>query len=118
VIPTTNKNLIQKLTMQEFYVWLGCIFFLACYEGIPDRELWWSTKPIDMFDGALFQLHAYMPKKRFLEITYSIQYSDQPAPILFVYKFHQVRQMIYEFNKHYEQEYMPSWMNCIDESMN
>ncbi len=71
-----------------------------------------------MFDGAPFRLHAYMPKKRFLKITYSIQYTDQLAPILFVDKFHEVCQMIYEFNKHYEQEYTPSWMNCINESMN
>ena len=118
VIPATNKNLIQNINLQEFYVWLGCIFFMACYEGVPDRELWWSTKPIDMFDGAPFRLNAYMQKKRFLEITYMIQYTDQTPPILFVDKFHEVRQMIYEFNKHYEQEYTPSWMNCIDESMN
>ncbi len=60
VIPTTNMNLVNKMTLHEFYVWLGCIFFMACYEGIPHRELWWSTKAIDMFDGVLFRLNAYM----------------------------------------------------------
>ncbi len=118
VIPATNKNLIQNINLQKFSIWLGCIFFMACYEGVPDRELWWSTKPIDMFDGAPFRLNAYMQKKRFLKISYMIQYTDQTPPILFVDKFHEVRQMVYKFNKHYEQEYTPSWMNCIDESMN
>ncbi len=54
MIPATNKNLIQNINLQEFYIWLGCIFFMACYEGVPDRELWWSMKPIDMFNGAPF----------------------------------------------------------------
>ena len=61
-----------------------------------------------MFEGAPFRLNAYMQKKRFLEITYMIQYTDQTPPILFVDKFHEVRQMINKFNKHYEQEYTPS----------
>mgnify|MGYP007027707777 FL=1 len=53
-IPMTNKGLAKKVDLQEFYVFLGCIFFMSCYQGIPDRDLWWSTKPIDMFDGAPF----------------------------------------------------------------
>ena len=118
VIPMTNKTLTTNMTLKEFYVWLGCLFFMACYEGVPDRDLWWSTKNIDMFDGAPFRLNAYMTKKRFKEITASIQYTDQDAPLLFVDRFHEVRQMIYAFNQHYEQEYTPSWLNCVDESMN
>jgi hypothetical protein len=84
------------------------MFFMACYEGVPDRELWWSTKAIDMIDRAPFQLNAFMTKKRFLEITYTIQYTDKAAPLLFTNKFHEVWQMIEEFNKHYETEYTPS----------
>jgi hypothetical protein len=118
VIPETNKTLAMKMTLQEFYVWLGYMFFMACYKGVPDRDLWWSTKAIGMFDGAPFRLNAYMSKRHFLEITYAIQYMDKEAPILFVDRFHEVCQMIYEFNKHYEQEYTPSWLNCVDESMN
>jgi hypothetical protein len=118
VIPTTNKDLGKKMTLQEFYVWLGCMFFMACYEGVPNWELWWSTKAIDMFDGAPFQLNAFMTKKCFLKITYAIQYTNKAAPLLFTNKFHEVRQMIKEFNKHYKTEYTPSWLNCIDKSMN
>jgi len=33
VIPATNQHLTEKLTLHEFYVWLGCRFFMACYEG-------------------------------------------------------------------------------------
>ena len=118
VIPTTNKTLANELTWGEFYVWLGCIFFMACYEGIPDRDLWWSSKAIDMFDRAPFRLNTYMSLRRFRDITAAIQYTDKEAPLLFTDRFHEVRQMIDAFNHHYEQNYSPSWMNCIDESMN
>jgi hypothetical protein len=35
-----------------------------------------------------------------------------------LFDFHEVRQMIDAFNKHYESEYSPSWLSCIDELMN
>ncbi|KAL3802289.1 hypothetical protein ACHAWO_002137 [Cyclotella atomus] len=47
-----------KLTISEFYKWLGCQFFMACYEGISDRTPWWSSKKVDMFDGT--SLNEYM----------------------------------------------------------
>ena len=53
IIPETNKFLGTSMTLQEFYVWLGCIFYMACFEGVGNRVEWWSTTPIDMFKGAL-----------------------------------------------------------------
>ena len=32
-------------------------------------------------------------------------------------QFHDVRQMIEGLNDHYDGEYVPSWLNCFDESM-
>ncbi len=52
-----------------------------------------------------------MTMRRFKEITSAIQYTDKEVPLLFIDKFHKVRQMIYTFNQHYEQEYTPSWIN-------
>ena len=65
LIPMTNKEHSKKMDLQEFYVFLGCIFFMACHNGVPDWEMWWSTKPIDMFGGAPFWLNAYMSRKCF-----------------------------------------------------
>ena len=63
IIPETNKHLVGTvLTLQEFYVWLGCIFYMACFEGIGNCDNWWSLAPIDMFMGAPFCLNAYMSK--------------------------------------------------------
>jgi hypothetical protein len=118
VIPMTNKELSNKMSLQEFYVFLGCIFFMVCYDGITDRDLWWSLKPVDMFERALFHLNAYMTRNQFKEIIQSIHYMDKIAPLIFVDCFHEVHQMIDAFNDHYAIGYRPSWLNCINESMN
>jgi hypothetical protein len=118
VIPMTNKELSNKMSIQEFYVFLGCIFFVACYDGITNRDLWWSSKPVNMFDGAPFHINTYMTKNQFKEIIQSIHYTDKVAPLFFVDHFHEVRQMIDAFNDHYVKGYQPSWLNCIDKLMN
>ena len=118
IIPQTNKNLGTPIDLHEFYVWLGCIFYMACFQGIGDRNDWWSSSPIDQFKGAPFRLNGYMSKVRFIDITGALQYTDQVEPMLFQDRFHEVRQMIDAFNEHYEREYSPAWLSCLDESMN
>ena len=119
IIPTTNLYLEgEELTIREFYCWLGCWLFMSCYEGIEDRRLWWAEAPIDMYDGAPFRLGAYMSRNRFEAITTAIRYTDKDAPTDFEDRFHDVRQMIDEFNEFMAEEYSPSWINCLDESMN
>jgi hypothetical protein len=73
LIPATNEMLEgNAMDLQEFYVFLGCHFFMASSEGVSDRNLWWSSKPVDMFDGAPFRLNNFMSKKRFLAISLAI----------------------------------------------
>ncbi|KAL7487057.1 hypothetical protein ACHAW6_012664 [Cyclotella cf. meneghiniana] len=37
VIPATNKKLNRDpLALSKFYAYLGCHFFIACFEGISD----------------------------------------------------------------------------------
>jgi hypothetical protein len=121
IIPETNKHLGTAMTLQEFYVWLGCIFYLACFQGISNRNKWWSSALINQFKGAPFVwLKAYISKTRFLDIIGigAIRYTDQAQPLLFKDRFHKVRAMISAFNKHYEREYSPAWLSCLNESMN
>jgi len=118
IIPKTNQNLGTPINLQEFYVWLGCIFYMACFQSIGDCDQWWSLAPIDQFKGAPFRLNAYISKTRFTDITGAIQYTDKAEPLLFVDRFHDVRQMIEAFNEHYERQYSPTWISCLDESMN
>ena len=54
VIPATNAKITHKITLSEFYIWLGCNFFMACFEGMANQEDWWSKLDIDMRKGAPF----------------------------------------------------------------
>ena len=47
LIPATNNEIEgDALTISELYVYLGCHFFVAYFEGISNRRLLWSSKPI------------------------------------------------------------------------
>ncbi len=118
IIPQTNQNLGMPINLQEFYVWLGCIFYMARWQGIGDLDEWWSSDPIDQFKGAPFRLNAYMSKVQFKDITGAIRYTDKADSLLFVDKFHEVCQMIEVFNEHYVREYSPVWISCLNKSMN
>ena len=118
LIPATNNEIEgDALTLSQFYVYLGCHFFMACFEGISDRRLWWSSKPITIEEGAPFRLQEYISLRRFNAITSAIRYTDKSPPS-FLDRFHEVRQMIESFNDHYAEGYSPSWLSCLDESMN
>ena len=49
-----------NMTLQDFYVWLGCHLFMAGFEGIKNNNMWWSEKTIDIFEGVPFRLSEYM----------------------------------------------------------
>ena len=70
-----------------------------------------------MFEGAPFRLSEYMSGRRFQNIGTSIRYTNIELPA-FLDWFHDVGQMIEAFNGHYDNEYIPSWLNCLDKSMN
>ena len=55
--------------------------------------------------------------RRFQNIGAAIRYTNIELPA-FLDRFHDVRQIIEGWNDHYEGEYVPSWLNCLDESMN
>ena len=43
LIPETNKGLVARpMDLNEFYIFLGCIFFMSCFIGIDNLEAWWS----------------------------------------------------------------------------
>ncbi len=41
IFPEINKHLQVPVTMQEFFVFLGCHFFMTCHQGVEDRDSWW-----------------------------------------------------------------------------
>ena len=66
------------LTIHEFFVFIGCIFFMACHPGVADRNQWWLSKDISPSEGAPFRLNLYMSKNSFKEIMGSLHYTSKP----------------------------------------
>ena len=117
VLPETNKYVSVEISLQEFFVFLGCLFFMACHPFDGRREVWWSREPIPAREGAPFCLNNYITRNRFKEIMRSIRYTSKPQPA-YEDKFHDVREMQDAWNLHMETNYSPAWWNCLDESMN
>ena len=59
-----------------------------------------------------------MSLQRLNAITAAIRYTNHPPPDAFVDRFHEVGQMINTFNDHYKENYIPSCLICLYESMN
>ena len=73
----TNKYIEgPNMTLQYFHVWLCCHLFMAGFEGIENNKMWWSEKPIDMFEGAPSRLSEYMSGRRFHNIGSAIRYTN------------------------------------------
>ena len=118
LIPATNEDISgEEINLKEFYVYLGCHFFMSCFEGISDRRLWWSPKPVSSQEGAPFWMQKYMALQQFIQITSDMRFKNKPSTS-FLDRFHDVRQMINNFNAHYLENYTPSWLSFLDESMN
>jgi hypothetical protein len=65
-IPATNQFIEgEKLTLCEFYQWLGCRFFMACFFGVNSMDLWRRQNPVNQIQGAPFRLNDVMSLKRF-----------------------------------------------------
>ena len=62
-------------------------------------------------------MQKYMELRWFISITSATRFTNKPSPS-FLDKFHDVRQMINNLNVHYLENYTPSWISCLDESMN
>ncbi|KAL7554463.1 hypothetical protein ACHAWF_019026 [Thalassiosira exigua] len=116
VIPETNKTLYPATDMTEMFRFFGAIFFMACHPGVPDRAMWWSKKEVSEKEGAPFRMNKWFTWDRFNDLMRHITYTDREVPG-FEDKFHEVRQMENVFNEHMEEEFDPSWMNTLDESM-
>ncbi len=121
VLPTINIHLFLHLTMQEFYKGLVCHFFMACFQGVDNQDEWWSQQPISMFESAPFRLSKFMTRNRFVDITCKIRFTDKDTPTVasngFIDWFHKVCQMLDAFNNHNNQNYVPSWISCLDKLM-
>ena len=82
IITMTNIHLKgDQLTLQEFHVWLGCQFYMACFVGEHDtRACCWSVMPVLLWEGAPHCLNVFIEHDGFEDISRALRLTDMPPP--------------------------------------
>ena len=115
MIPTMNQSMNNPGSYGEFLCWLGLWILMSTVDG-SNWWSFWSSKDINMFEGASFRLTQYMSRNCFEEILSAISYTNKHPPQM-LDKFWEIRELIDAWNDNMEAEFLPSWINAIDESM-
>ena len=59
VVPKTKEKLDDPLTYGELLRWIGLWLLMSTVDG-SDRRSFWSTKNVNIFEGAPFRLNMFM----------------------------------------------------------
>ena len=115
LIPDTNKGLSVPMDLQEYMQWVGCWIYMACWVGIESFRDWWSTTTPLMAKGAPFRLNCIMYRNRFDTILSALHFTNRE--VRYEDDFLQMRQLEKAWNQNMTQQFLPSWINVLDESM-
>ena len=119
IIPQTNIRLRQEkhcpVSYGEFLRWLGLWLLMATING-PDRTDFWSLGEVDCFVGAPLRLGSFMSRKWFEAILKALAITARQPPA-FRDHFWEVREIIEAWNANMTEQFTPSWVSCLDESM-
>ena len=115
LIPETNNGLSVPMDIQEYIQWVGCWLYMACWLGIESRWYWWSTTTPSMAKGAPFRLNLIMSRNRFDSILSALRFTNIEVP--YEDGFLQMRQLGEVWNQNMAQQFLPSWINVLHESM-
>ena len=92
ILVETNKKLKEPLSYGELIQWIGIWVLLSTVDG-PDRRSFWSSKDVDMYEGAPFRLSSLMTRNWFENILSAMMYTSNEPPV-YVDQFWEVRQLI------------------------
>ena len=114
----TSEKLVElghpPLAWGELIRRIGMWSFLSTMIGFK-RKWFWSMKEITLSSGAPHRLNSCTSGRRFEQITKLLQLTDKNVPA-FEDPFWEMRQLIDEWNERARENFMPSWVNCLDES--
>ena len=82
----------------------------------PDHRDFWSLGEVDCFVGAPMRLHNFMSRKRFKVILKALAITARQPPA-FRDRFWVVWEVLEAWNSNMMEQFTPSWVNCLDESM-
>ena len=118
ILPQTNQNLPhgeKPILYGEFLHWIGLWMLMGTIVG-PQRREFWATSPIDAFHGVPLHLGIWMTRTRFEAILSALTFTDIASPT-FIDKFWEVGQMVAVWGMNMKDNFIPGYMNCLDESM-
>ena len=114
LIPETNKGLRDEMCYGEFLQFMGILLKISTTVG-HDRRSFWSKYSEDTRNTP-FKLNDVMSKGRFESILNQLKFTSNPCPT-YRDRFWEIRQMIHEWNKNMDDQFISSWCTCLDESM-
>ena len=82
----------------------------------PDHHDFWSLGEVDCFVGAPMRLHNFMSRKCFKVILKALAITARQPPA-FRDHFWEVREVLEAWNSNMTEQFTPSWVSCLDESM-
>ena len=95
--------------------WVGCWLYMACWVGIDSCWDWWSTTTPSMAKGAPFRPNSIMSHNWLDSILGALRFTNREVP--YEDGLLQMRQLEESWNQNMAQQYLPSCINVLDESM-
>ena len=118
LIPGTSEALGdgEALGYAEFLQFLGIWMHISTTVGFQRRDFWSSSSSNSSDRDTPFKFNAVMPKHRFEAILSALTYTQAPPPN-HQDRFWEVREMLRAWNENMDEEFVASWISCLDESI-
>ena len=107
---------VCRLTYGKLLHWLGLWFLIRTIYG-PEHSEFWSHGEIDCLVRAPMRLGAFMSCKQLKVILNALVITTSHPPA-FRDHFWEVKNMLQAWNESMVEQFTPSWVSCLDESMN
>ena len=116
LLEETNQSIEgEPVTYGELLHWIGLWIIMSTCDG-SDRCSFWSNKNPDIFEGRHFCLQQFMSRYWLDSILSATKYTNNNPPA-YKDRFWEVRQLLESWNNNMATNFIPSWINVIDESM-
>ena len=116
LLEETNQSIEgEPVTYGELLHWIGLWIIMSTCDG-SDCRSFWSNKNPDIFDGHHFRLQQFMTRYWFEGILTAIKYTNNNPPA-YKDRFWGMCQLLESWNNNMATNFIPLWINAIDESM-